>query len=493
MRPLIAVLLAVLFLFLGSYWWLGDFDQAGWLTFLVLVGILYYGHFYKIASIFILGGFSFDKRLLFIIIWLMILVLLAIIPRYSKIEINFSRITLFLNMISLIMIIVPANIVIRFLWNNQGIYKSNPTRPISPDIQYDLEQPPDIYYLILDGYARQDVLQKIYGLDNTDFLDFLSQKGFYVAKEAHSNYMHTFLSVASSLNLDYLDQITRELADYSARAPMTNLIDDSRARAMLENAGYQTISFSSGVFFTEFHDVDAYFTPRYSFLNRFEELLVSNTLFGEIFDFLGLGVNFSGYEAHRERILYTFENLAELPISKKPKFVFAHVIAPHPPFVFDRYGNPIQPDRPYFLGDADGYQGDTEEYLNQYADELMFINTLLVKTITKIIDESDQDPIIIIQADHGPGAFLLWDSSTESCLWERFSILNAYYLPADILDDISEDITPVNSFRVIFDAYFATDLGLLPDRSYFSSWNKPYSFQDVTEAVKSPCNLSKVD
>src|SRR3970282_1068515 len=66
---------------------------------------------------------------------------------------------------------------------------------------------PDIYYIILDGYARDDILRKFYQLDNRDFLDRLGELGFYVAGCAQSNYAQTQLSLASSLNFAYLDSL----------------------------------------------------------------------------------------------------------------------------------------------------------------------------------------------------------------------------------------------------------------------------------------------
>jgi hypothetical protein len=37
-------------------------------------------------------------------------------------------------------------------------------------------EPPDIYYIILDGYGRSDVLKNEYGYDNSDFLN--ASEGF---------------------------------------------------------------------------------------------------------------------------------------------------------------------------------------------------------------------------------------------------------------------------------------------------------------------------
>jgi len=66
---------------------------------------------------------------------------------------------------------------------------------------------PDIYYIILDDYARSDILKDLYHYDNTAFMAWLRARGFYTADESHSNYSQTMLSLASSLNSVYLDPI----------------------------------------------------------------------------------------------------------------------------------------------------------------------------------------------------------------------------------------------------------------------------------------------
>jgi hypothetical protein len=72
-------------------------------------------------------------------------------------------------------------------------------------------RPPDVYFLVVDGYARQDTLSKVYGLDNSPFLGFLRDHGFYVADAARSNYAQTGLSFSSSLNMNYLDPAVPDL------------------------------------------------------------------------------------------------------------------------------------------------------------------------------------------------------------------------------------------------------------------------------------------
>jgi len=171
------------------------------------------------------------------------------------------------------------------------------------------------------------------------------------------------------------------------------------------------------------------------------------------------------------------------------KFVLVHIWAPHPPFIFDKNGNPIQPDRPYFSGDANVFFGTRQEYLDGYAGEVTYINTLLEQTIDYILKGSKTPPIIILQGDHGPGTHSSFVSVTDTCLEERFSILNAYYFPDRNYSSLSDDISPVNSFRVVLNQYLGADLALLENRNYYVTWLQPYKFIDVTGQTNEPCEF----
>ena len=67
------------------------------------------------------------------------------------------------------------------------------------------------------------------------------------------------------------------------------------------------------------------------------------------------------------------------------------------------------------------------------------------------------------------------------------SILNAYYLP-DINDDGEDNtynnITPVNTFRLVFNKYLNTSFDLLDDHVFYSSYQRPYDFMNVTDMVR---------
>ena len=130
----------------------------------------------------------------------------------------------------------------------------------------------------------------------------------------------------------------------------------------------------------------------------------------------------------------------------------------------------------------------TEEYFAGYSSEIQYLNHRLMQVIDTLLEGSATPPIIIIQGDHGPGNYFDMVELDDTCLKERYSILNAYYFPEQDYDALYPSISPVNSFRVVLNQYFGADFELLDDRSYFASWMSPYVFRDVTDQISS-CNV----
>jgi hypothetical protein len=352
------------------------------------------------------------------------------------------------------------------------------------------ETNPDIYYIILDGYARADVLSGIYGYDNSGFLDALRQRGFFVASEAQANYPRTVLSLASSLNMQYLDAMSAAMGDSALWWPVEDVIRHSQVRGLLEAAGYRTVSVSSGFDATDWRDGAAYLRAFPVMLNDYEEYFFRFTNLAALQSLAGRWASFSSVGTQRQLVLNGFAALSEAATLPGHKFVFAHILAPHPPFVFDAAGDlPEGGAGSSFLGDANEFRGEPAEYRDGYVSQLQFVNTRILAAIDGILAASSVPPVILLQADHGPGLYTDYDSAAATCLWERFSILSAYHLPGLTAGKVPDDISPVSSFRLVFDAYFGADLGIIPDRQYFSAAARFYRFEDVTARSELPCAL----
>jgi len=346
---------------------------------------------------------------------------------------------------------------------------------------------PHIFYLVLDGYAREDVLRDLYGHDNRPFLDALERRGCYVASSAVANYPQTGLSLASSLNLDYLDAWAARLPPgASDRHVLSEAIGRSRLVDALRASGYRFVAFSSGYGAAEARSAD-----QFESLERSDAQLelwrgfLASTPVPDLFP-LPTPVA-AGEERHRRGVLYTFGRLGPLARSAGPIFVLAHVVVPHPPFVFDAQGGlPPGPRASFTLADGDAWRANNrkapEDYRRAYVPQLQFVNSLTLEAVGAIQAEASRPVVILVQADHGPGSALDRDSVERTNLRERLAILSAYCFPDRDFAGLYAEISPVNSFRVVLNRYLGRHVPLLPDRAYFATWSRPYDFLPVQKA-----------
>jgi len=354
------------------------------------------------------------------------------------------------------------------------------------------EPPPDIYLILLDAYAREDVLRTVFNYDNAPTLEALRGLGFYVADDSRANHAQTSLALAALLNMDYVPALLPTADPKSEnREPLWNLIQHSRVRAALEGLGYTSVGFATGLRGTELRDAEVFLAPdpvlsaiRLRGLTAFESMLVEGTGLRALTDLSVARPGFFpdseyAFELHRDQINFTFDQLKDLPPTAGPKFVVAHVIAPHPPFVFGPNGEIRQPEGPFTLGDAGRPVGDSE-YIGAYRDQIRYVDKRLLETVTAILENSERPPIIIVQADHGPEG----KHAGVPYPQQRMTILNALYLPNGGGAALYGSITPVNTFRLILQHYFQGDIDLLPDRVLYSEYSRPYDFIDLTDQIE---------
>lgn len=394
---------------------------------------------------------------------------------------NLEGFTAFMNLVFAILLIAPlTNIVSHTLESRNSGVKIHAAKPQAINASdAHISQYPNIYYIILDAYARQDVLNDIYGFDNSEFINYLTGKGFYVAKNSRSNYTNTHESLASSLNLDYINDWVKTNED-TMNVKRNNLAD-----RFLEGRGYRikTIFATPDIISSD----DNGFLIKGFTLNEFDNMLMNTTPLPALLKCCKI---YDPFDLYRRKINYGFEYLSDSCKMNSPFFIFIHIGAPHPPFVFGRNGESINAAG-YFSAN-DGFRlvrkgRLTEaEYHKYYIDQLVYVNKRIMEALDNILSKSAKPPIIIIQGDHGPRSMLKsWDLVEAGNLDEEVSILSAYCLPGKGKAQLYDAISPVNTFRVVFNEYFNTHYALLKDRSYFAPPVKTfYSFTDVTDKLK---------
>ena len=342
-----------------------------------------------------------------------------------------------------------------------------PDAPVQTDLVRP-ETPPDVYLFLLDSYTRADLLQQAYGFDNSEFLNGLQERGFFVVECSQSNYVRTEISLASSLNMQYLQELSDKFSpDSTRRGLLWDSLKHNAVRYNFESMGYETITVETEFEWLNIKDSDHYLSPPpiSSGMTQFEGLFLRTTLARYAQDWGWVDPDDLLGVSARDRFNTIFNSIDDIARMPQPTFAYLHLISPHPPFVFDANGNPTDPAD--FWNDQRLYPGRL--YQRGYVDQAQFLNKKLLQAIDTILAESDVPPVIILQGDHGP-----WLQPKDKRMW----ILAALHLPGHN-DKLYPTITPVNFFRLVFNSYFGGKYEILEDVSYFSPVPKLYDFSVV--------------
>ena len=465
--PIVVVVTGTLILFFSLRLITKSYVKTGIITSFFLILFFSYGHIRDL--IYSLQRFDAynpgDQTLVSLLLaslWVVLFIAGAFLVIKSRS--NFQGFTKFLNATAVTLVIISLiNISIYEIKTiDLGQGKINEESSLSSS-----ENLPDIYYIILDEYARADILKEIYNYDNSEFIDYLTDKGFYVASRSRCNYpQSTVPSLSSSLSMEYV------IASVSW-AERIEMIQNSKVSQFLKSRGYRYIYISTGYYekgMSKYAEV--YGSEPVAFGIRMGNLasyLIRSTALAPF------GAYFVGSNI-RTQLLYAFDKLADMPNIEGPTFVFAHVNCPHPPFVFDHNGKPT-------TSVSKGLLVWLRSYQEGYVDQLIFVNKKVKALVDEILSKSDVAPIIILQSDSGPassGQVVVPEAElTKVQLDERVNILNAYFLPENGNRLLYESISPVNTFRIVFNLYFDTNYDLLEDKSYFSQYKSPYKFITV--------------
>jgi hypothetical protein len=495
-RAIFIVLVISICLFLVLYALVCDWLKAGLILSVLLIAFFSYGHIYAVLRESGLSPLLVRHRILLPLISIIACCFVFPIWKNGK---SIGAWTNYFNVFGVVLIIMLLFQLASYeLRSVSRADKSSTGSASSPEASSAVSgKTPDIYYIILDGYGRQDILSELYGYDNSAFLNDLKKRGFYIAENSYTNYMQTVISLSSSLNMAYIDELNSGNGgtppEYETYLSWMHF---SKVRDFLRQRGYKTVAFATA--YAEMGNADIFFKAPYQQdsnapillpINEFEGLLLKSTMARAWLDLKRKGNNLQDsfleapYIKQRNRILFTLTEVEKVPAISGKKFVFAHVVAPHPPFVFGPNGEAVNHTLPYELGDGSAFDGSPEEYVTGYRNQIQYINKLVLQAIDAILASSPEPPVIIIQGDHGPGAHLQWSSVDKSNIPERMAILNAYYFPDGNYDNLYPSISPVNSFRVILNKYFGTEMKLLPDNHYFSTYSELSKFINVNDRL----------
>ncbi len=477
-KPMFISILAASALYCAVLFMVKNALKAGFMTSVFIIWFFTYGHLYRSLE----APLKLTNH--FVLFPMTMALAGAVIAFVARLRIKNTqtpeKINLILNYVAIgLVLFVTAAAILRM--PEQG--KIEPVKqltetaaPSSADEKY-----PDIYYIIMDGHARSDYMKKTFNYDDSVFIDKMRSMGFYIPAKAKANYPETLLSFASFLNCDYLDKLIKLDPASDDRVVVKDQIKKKSALGYLKDKGYTVIIFPSiNVTNAMKAGADYIMTPAALTFGEFEYMIFSTSVISAVSGFFHEGEP-PAYQARRESIRYDFKYIPETAKMGSPKVVFAHIVCPHPPFVFDAQGGAVINTKPINFADGDHSDFSTEEYVEKYGAQARFIDDMTVKMVENLMKNMKKNSIIIIHGDHGSGSHLNWEDYTKTDFGERLSIFSAYYLPGGGDKLLYPGISPVNNFRLIQKFYFGEKINLLPDKSYFSKWDKPYDFIDVTK------------
>jgi hypothetical protein len=330
----------------------------------------------------------------------------------------------------------------------------------------------DIYHIILDRYGSERALRTGYRIDNAEFVDWLRGRGFQVLDDAHANYAWTTLSMASTLEMSHLDSIAQASGpDSQNMGPIDRRLAENRAGAFLQDLGYDYTHM--GAWFPPTRDSDIadlvfHPTQKVDFMTMLTELSVLPMLLGQadpVEERTGRTAGAVIYE------LGQLDDISDLP---GPKYVLAHILLPHPPYVFLEDGT-VAPEAATFR------------------TQLAFTNASLKRFLEPLLERpEDERPIIILQADEGPyprrfgwhAAGFDAATATDDELITKFGILSAWFLPGpEGAAPLDPAMTAINTYRELFRRYFGSDVADAPDRVFMSLKDRPYDLVDITDRL----------
>lgn len=401
--------------------------KTGVFVTLVLFALFQYGVIYEFLEAMYYQGLWPLKNIHRYLIAVYLIVLSGVFWWTKKTKYDFVRLNYFLNALVILLLMFNLFKIGAYNYPHTSYTRSDEHIEKKP-IAFAANEKPNIYFVILDGYANNQVLEKYYSFNNSSFTSHLKEQGFVFCDSAFSNYYYTFPSLASTLNFDYIND----------SIPQPELIRQNRLFSVLKANGYSIAHLKSG-YAVSSSFVLADKTIAIEGPNEFEKSLLKFTIL-RLDDLIGLF-------AH-SRLKSQFKKMYELSASDEtPKFCFIHIVAPHPPYIFDREGR---------IQIKHQFAEHSWEPKSFYVDQLVYVNRQ-IEEFTASILQQDKNAVILLQSDHGP-----WINGTPDEVFEsRSKILYAYYSPKHL--NIPSRSSSVNTFRYVLNGLFNTALPLLRD------------------------------
>lgn len=447
--------ISTLLIFLLLNLLLRDWSKAGILTSTTLFFYLFFGIGYD----FLTDTFpnSFINKYSFLIPFILGLQLVMFFVLRKK-SVS-TKVTQFLNYLFALFIITS---LFSLFFLKQIRSKPDANFVINERKTTDIKSKPDIYIILLDGYAGESALIEQFNFTNSEFIRSLEEMDFKYFPRSNSNYNYTPYSTASTLNIQYLDSKKASNVRRTGNKYATELINNSSVINFFEQEGYKFYNHSIFKTSQQASPTGGSFVPTNTklitgttFLTRFERDVLLNIATRYNIEWYLSERMFSTLRDNEKLIKLTYE-VAKKTNNASPKIIYTHLLMPHHPYYYDQNNNLRTFSELNKLP-----LNDTKAYL----DYLKYCNKQILDLIDHIIKHSSKKPIIALFSDHG----FRYDSPGYK---KEFSFSNfiAIHNSSEIYSGYSDTLNNVNLFREILNNEFDQSLPILPNETFYISF-----------------------
>ena len=343
------------------------------------------------------------------------------------------------------------------------------------------ERRPTVYLIVLDKYQGSSTLRTHYGFDNSGFERALRDRGFVLPARPRVNYTHTRQAMSALLNWEYLDSLVAVVGEENRDLrPLFERIESNRAMEVFKAQGYQIVFFPNRYEpFRRNRNADLQLPDPSAIRPEFESVWIETTSLvpvARVVCRIVRCVHVRGIAEAAELTDWKFERLPALAGEGGPRFVLAHLLVPHEPYVYDADCRHLPPSWMYL---------DSAATHAAYVNQIRCVNRKVLTAVDAILDQSRIPPVILLQSDHGNGHItddnLELAAASPAAVRSRMDILAAYHVPEAPDTLFYEGMSPINVLPGVLNHLFGTGYPRLPDRSFWVVDREPYRFTPILE------------
>lgn len=451
--------LSILFFLLGKIFFKKK-DKAGVWASALLIIFFFWGSTHDFLKAHLSPFFSSYKFLLSLILVLLFFLGARLRRKHSTIQ----KTNAFLNLLLIILLSTEGLTSLYKAINKEGKKKNLTYYNMSlqtPLFSESDSLKPDIFYIIFDEYASSLSLKHYLNYDNSILDSVLIKNGFYIATGSKSNYNATPFSISSTFSLDYFNLPLEEKKLFPKELLQAQFtLKQAIFPSLLKNQGYSIKNYG-------LCDVKGQSAPEEPLFNPdIRKILYKETFWGRVKDDILWHIPFKipsfivpDEEAiKRKNVLRrncnNYKNfLDELSIqTNQPKFVFGHILMPHGRYYLTKKGE----ERNVYASDD---HSDIRDSL--YIDQLVYTNTWIESLVSAANKKFSRPRVVIIQGDHGRRDLIPYHPALKR--EKQFMNLNCFYFSDKNYEMLYDSISSVNTFRIVLNKYFHSNIPLLKD------------------------------